>query len=72
MWGPEGSFPLPQVSQEWDWGVKKERKTGKGERGKGEQKRRKEERRRRRKGGMKKKRKKGNRKERERRKQKRG
>lgn len=21
-----GGFPLPQVSQEWDWGVEKERK----------------------------------------------
>lgn len=62
--GPVSGFPLPQVSQEWDWGVGKERKRGKGERGKGEQNRRgggkeKQERRRRRKGGRKKKRKKG-------------
>lgn len=24
-----GGFPLAQVSQEWDWGVEKERKKGK-------------------------------------------
>lgn len=40
--GPVGGFPLPQVSQKWDWGVEKERKRGKGEKGKVEQKRRKE------------------------------
>lgn len=27
--GLVGGFPLPQVSQEWDWGVEKERKRGK-------------------------------------------
>lgn len=43
--GPVGGFPLPQVSQEWDWGIEKEKnweneKEGRGNR-KGEKKERK-------------------------------